>query len=122
MKKVVFPILSIFTLFSLNACSSVQTASESTISAYNQQSKETIKKYFDDAQTQGVIVIKDNNHLAIYGNNLTRAHTQYVPASTFKMLNALIGLENNKVTTDELFKWDGNKKSFPNLGKRYELR
>ncbi|MFV5376382.1 class D beta-lactamase [Acinetobacter calcoaceticus] len=113
MKKVVFPILSIFTLFSLNACSSVQTASESTISAYNQQSKETIKKYFDDAQTQGVIVIKDNNHLAIYGNNLTRAHTQYVPASTFKMLNALIGLENNKVTTDELFKWDGNKKAFP---------
>ena len=42
-----------------------------------------------------------------YGNDLSRAQTPYVPASTFKMLNALIGLEHGKTTSTEVFKWDG---------------
>lgn len=34
------------------------------------------------------------------------------PASTFKMLNALIGLQHGKATTNEIFKWDRKKRSF----------
>lgn len=127
MKKFVLPLLSISILLSLTACSSVQTTFQNVSLVSNEKNKEAIKGYFDEAQTQGVIVIKDNEHVAMYGNSLTRAHTQYVPASTFKILNALIGLENNKVTTDEMFKWDGNKKAFSiwekdmNLGEAMKL-
>lgn len=127
MKKILIPILGISTLFSLSACSSFQTTSQNISSVLNKQNKEAIKGYFDEAQTQGVIIIKDNKHLTIYGNNLARAHTQYVPASTFKILNALIGLENQKVTTDDIFKWNGDKRAFPiwekdmNLGEAMKL-
>lgn len=127
MKKFILSVLSISTLFSLSACSSVQTTPQNISSFSNEQNKEAIKGYFDEAQTQGVIVIKDSKNLTIYGNNLARAHTQYVPASTFKILNALIGLENQKVTTNEIFKWDGDKRAFPiweidmNLGEAMTL-
>lgn len=113
MKKFILPLLSISILLSLSSCSSIKAKSEDTFHFSNQQHEQAIKSYFDEAQTQGVIIIKDGKNLSIYGNNLTRAHTEYVPASTFKMLNALIGLENHKVTTDEIFKWNGKKRSFP---------
>lgn len=112
MKKLILLILGSSTLLFLNACSSIQTVSKNISPVSNEQNKKVIKSYFDEAQTQGVIIIKDNRELTIYGNNLARAYTQYIPASTFKILNALIGLENQKVTTDETFKWDGNKRAF----------
>lgn len=127
MKKLVAPILSIIILLSLNSCSLIQNKSKISLSVSNKQNIETIKGYFDEAKTQGVIVIKDSNHLAIYGNNLDRAYTQYIPASTFKILNALIGLENHKVTESEVFKWDGGKRAFPiweknmNIGEAMKL-
>ncbi|WP_408869631.1 class D beta-lactamase [Commensalibacter oyaizuii] len=74
---------------------------------------EKIKQLFDASHVQGVIVINDQGNISIYGNAVQRASTQYVPASTFKMLNALIGLENNKVTPDEIFLWDGKKRALP---------
>ncbi|POZ09075.1 OXA-143 family carbapenem-hydrolyzing class D beta-lactamase OXA-231 [Acinetobacter baumannii] len=113
MKKFILPILSISTLLSVSACSSIQTKFEDTFHTSNQQHEKAIKSYFDEAQTQGVIIIKKGKNISTYGNNLTRAHTEYVPASTFKMLNALIGLENHKATTTEIFKWDGKKRSYP---------
>ena len=67
---------------------------------------------FKQAQTQAVLVTYDGQHLKSYGNDLSRASTAYIPASTFKMLNALIGLQHQKVTTTEIFKWNGEKRSF----------
>ncbi len=78
-----------------------------------QNTGRTIQKIFDETRTHGVIIIQDKEKVLVYGNNLNRAETAYVPASTFKLLNALIGLENNKVTPTEIFKWDGQKKSLP---------
>lgn len=57
-------------------------------------------------------MIQRVQQIQVYGNNLSRAGTEYVPASTFKMLNALIGLQHDKATTNEIFKWDGKKRSF----------
>ena len=72
-----------------------------------------IKDLFNETQTQGVVVIQDGQNIQVYGNDLSRSQKEYVPASTFKMVKALIGLENKKVTVDEIFKWDGLKKSYP---------
>lgn len=50
----------------------------------------------------------DNSHEQIYYYNLARLSTRYTPASTFKIMNSLIGLETN-VAPDEnmIIQWDG---------------
>lgn len=72
-----------------------------------------IPKLFDEAGKHAVFVTFDGQNDHRYGNDLQRAKNSYVPASTFKMLNALIGLQHQKVTTTEVFKWNGEKLSFP---------
>lgn len=108
--------------FFISACSpyigTVQTNHEASDS---NQKAEKIKLLFDEAQTTGVLVIQEGQTQQSYGNDLTRASTEYIPASTFKMLNALIGLEHHKVTTTEIFKWDGKKRLFPEWEKDMTL-
>lgn len=68
-----------------------------------------ISLLFDQVQASAVFVTFDGKTIKNYGNDLTRSTQQYIPASTFKIANALIGLENAKATTTEIFKWDGKK-------------
>ncbi len=82
-----------------------------------QSAQQQIQQAFDQLQTTGVIVIKDKHGLRSYGNDLSGAQTPYVPASTFKMLNALIGLEHGKATSTEVFKWD-DRSAASLLGKK----
>lgn len=117
MKVSLFPTLALSLSIALTACASSHPLS--TPSLVLQQ--KSIQNYFEEAQTQGVIVIKNGNKISIYGNDLSRANTAYVPASTFKMLNALIGLEHGKVSTDEVFKWDGKKRAFASWEKDMTL-
>lgn len=106
-------IISALAIFS-TACA---TAKESNppksepILVPQKQHADKIKTLFDETKSLGVFVIQNKDHVSIYGNKVERARTQYVPASTFKMVNALIGLEHGKVTPTEIFKWDGQKRS-----------
>lgn len=84
----------------------------SVTAVQQQQVSQTIQQQFNNAQTTGVFVSYDGKQFQHYGNDLRRAKTQYVPASTFKMLNAVIGLDQHKATTTEVFKWDGKKRSY----------
>ena len=103
-------LLPLLSCLGLTACSlpvsSLLSQSTST------QSTQAIAQLFDQAQSAGVLVIQRGQQIQVYGNDLSRADTEYVPASTFKMLNALIGLQHGKATTNEIFKWDGKKRSF----------
>ncbi|MDM1764242.1 class D beta-lactamase [Acinetobacter sp. 226-4] len=76
---------------------------------------------FDEAHTQAVMVIYDGQHFQQFGNNLSRANQAFIPASTFKILNALIGLQHNKASNTEIFKWDGKKRSFSSWEKDMTL-
>lgn len=117
-KKVL--VVATATLF-LFACSS-NTVKQHQIHAISaNKNSEEIKSLFDQAYTTGVLVIKRGQTEEIYGNDLKRASTEYIPASTFKMLNALIGLEHHKATTTEVFKWDGQKRLFPDWEKDMTL-
>ncbi len=71
-----------------------------------------IATLLNQANKQAVFITYDGHQFKRYGNALTRANYPYIPASTFKMLNALIGLQHHKVHTTEVFKWDGQKRSF----------
>lgn len=80
-----------------------------------------IEQLFNQAQVEGVFVTFDGQQYQSYGNHLDRADHAYVPASTFKILNALIGLQYQKTTPSEIFKWDGQKRSFKSWEKNFTL-
>ena len=77
-----------------------------------QRTKE-IATLFSAAAKHAVFVTYDGKNFKSYGNDLIRAEQAYIPASTFKMLNALIGLQHHQATITEIFKWDGEKRAFP---------
>jgi beta-lactamase class D OXA-213 len=117
-KKALF--FAIGTMF-LSACSFNTVEQHQIQSISTNKNSKKIKSLFDQAQTEGVLVIKRGQIEEVYGNDLKRASTEYVPASTFKMLNALIGLEHHKATPTEVFKWDGQKRLFPDWEKDMTL-
>lgn len=64
--------------------------------------------YFREAGVDGTFVLLDVNTGEYSLCNSKRANTRYLPASTFKIMNTLIGLQNKTVKgTGEVFKWDG---------------
>ncbi|EPP9283631.1 OXA-51 family carbapenem-hydrolyzing class D beta-lactamase [Acinetobacter baumannii] len=106
----------------ISACSPyIVTANPNHSASKSDVKAEKIKNLFNEAHTTGVLVIQQGQTQQSYGNDLARASTEYVPASTFKMLNALIGLEHHKATTTEVFKWDGKKRLFPEWEKDMTL-
>ncbi|WGO83531.1 class D beta-lactamase [Arsenophonus apicola] len=81
-----------------------------------------IKKIFQQQQIHGVLTIYDGNSITNYGNDTKRATTEYVPASTFKIVNALIALKNQKVTVNEIFKWDGQPRYLSSWNKDMNMQ
>ena len=116
-------LLALSTVLSLTACQTMTENNQKSVKLIQQQqlNNATISSLFEQAKTNGVITIYDGNSYASYGNNVSRANTYYVPASTFKMLNALIGIENGLTTPDEVYKWRGEKRLFPTWEKDMTL-
>lgn len=112
--------LSMLGLVSLTACQ-FSPQQSTTFAVSHRADQRAIANLFDQAETVGVITFYDGHRLHAYGNAVQRAETAYIPASTFKMLNALIGLQHHKVTPDEIFKWDGQKRAFPSWEKDMTL-
>ena len=71
-----------------------------------------LKPYFDSAGVTGCFGLFDNgeNNFVIY--NLPRYRdSAYTPASTFKIVNALIGIQTGIITDETMvIKWDGVKR------------
>ena len=86
-----------------------------------QMADNKVNQMFQSIQQPAVLVTYDGQHMRRLGNDLQRADTAYIPASTFKMLNALIGLQQHKATTSEVFPWDGQARSFKSWEKDMNL-
>lgn len=64
--------------------------------------------YFDKAGVRGSFVLYDANTQHHIRYNPERCRQRFIPASTFKLLNALIALETGVVADAEtVLKWDG---------------
>jgi len=76
---------------------------------------DSLKKYFDDNQVTGTFGIFNNaqGQFTIY--NLSRfKDSAYLPASTFKIVNSLVGIETGRITNERMvIKWDGVVRMFP---------
>jgi len=69
----------------------------------------SLKHFFDENHVDGTFALFDNGtgQFTIY--NLKRYRdSAFLPASTFKIVNSLIGLQTGKITGDSMIiKWDG---------------
>lgn len=75
----------------------------------NVKKDNSLKKYFDENNVKGCFALKDNGTGKFTIYNLARYRdSSYLPASTFKIVNSLIGLQTGRITNDSMvIKWDG---------------
>lgn len=70
-----------------------------------------LKKYFDAKNVDGCFTMLNNSTGEITVYNMSMDTTRVLPASTFKIVNSLIGLETGKITNENMvIKWDGIKR------------
>ena len=72
----------------------------------------SLKKYFDENKVEGCFALMNNATGKFTVHNLKRYRdSSYLPASTFKIINSLIGLQTGKISNDSMvIKWDGIKR------------
>lgn len=72
-----------------------------------------LAKLFKDRGVEGTIIISSLDGKINYVHNSRRSETRFIPASTFKIPNTLIALEEGAVKNEkEVIKWDGKDKGF----------
>jgi beta-lactamase class D len=68
----------------------------------------SLRKYFDAQQAEGCFGMFDNSRGQFTIYNLDRFKKPYSPASTFKIVNALVALHTGRVADDStIIPWDG---------------
>jgi len=100
MERFVSPLLVLFTRFSSSASDTV--------------ARPDWRKFFEAKGLRGTFVLLEPAKDRYLVLDEPRARTRYLPASTFKIANALIGLEIGSITDErEVFHWDGRPKPIP---------
>ena len=75
---------------------------------------ESLGKYFKENNVTGTFALMNNGTGKFTVYDLARYRdSSYLPASTFKIVNSLIGLQTGKISSDSMvIKWDGIKRPF----------
>ena len=76
----------------------------------------SLAKYFDQNHVTGTFALFDNGQGNFIVYNLPRYRdSAYLPASTFKVVNSLIGLQTGKIVNEKMvIEWDGVVRTFSN--------
>ena len=108
-------LLVIILAFSTILCKA-QPKSENTVNnaASGGIQEENLQKYFDDLNIKGSITIYDYKNKKWYYSDKKDSEKRTLPASTFKIPNSLISIEEYAVKDEnEVLKWDGVIREFP---------
>ena len=75
----------------------------------------SLDKFFKEAKVEGTFAIFNNNTGQFTVHNLNRyKDSAFLPASTFKIVNSLIGLQTGRIENEKMvIKWDGVVRQFP---------
>ncbi len=72
-----------------------------------------ISQLYDDAKIDGTLLIQSFDGRIEYQHNTSKIDEGYIPASTFKIPNTLIALEEGVIKDQfEVIKWDGVERQF----------
>lgn len=81
-----------------------------------------LAKLFNERNVEGTIIISSLDGKTEYLHNKTRSEKRYLPASTFKIPNTLIALEEKAIANEkEIIKWDGKDKGWSPWNKNQSL-
>lgn len=79
--------------------------------------------FIESNSMNGVLIVCKKSSNSCVTNNVVRAKTEYIPASTFKIANSLIGLEVGAIKNEyEVFKWDRKPKALKQWEQDLTLR
>jgi len=82
-----------------------------------------LRNIFSKTKLNGTIVISSLNGDETYIYNNTRSIKRFIPASTFKIPNTLISLEERVIKDEfEIIKWDGKVRSYTPWNKDQTLQ
>jgi beta-lactamase class D len=75
----------------------------------NVKTDKSLEKYFIENKVEGCFALMNNANGQFTVHNLARYRdSSYLPASTFKIVNSLIGLQTGDITNDSMvIPWDG---------------
>lgn len=83
----------------------------SSCSVNNAKVDNSLKKYFDENNVDGSFTLLNNATGEVTVYNMALDTQRFSPASTFKIVNSLIGLQTGRITDEKmLIKWDGVKR------------
>ena len=71
---------------------------------------EAFRDLFKESDLKGSVLIYDLQKNTYYSNDFGWAAQGQLPASTFKIVNSIIGLESGIIDDSVVFKWDGEQK------------
>ncbi len=78
------------------------------ISCKQYNSAENWETFFKDNSVNGTFVLKNTNTNETLIYNKERSNKEFVPASTFKILNSMIALQESSIkSVNDTIKWDG---------------
>lgn len=110
MNKIPFLLLSFF-IFCFTSC----TLNKAKIN-------NDLKKYFDSAHVDGTFSLLNNQSGSITVYNMKLDTQRVSPASTFKIVNALTGIQTGKITDENMvIKWEGVERQVPEWNKDLTL-
>jgi beta-lactamase class D len=82
-----------------------------------------IAPLFKAKNVDGCFTLLDNKTGRIIVHNLALDTTRFLPASTFKIINSLIGLETGAITNDTMvIKWDGKTRNIAEWNQDLTMR
>lgn len=81
-------------------------------SVNNARVNDHLKKYFDENGVDGCFTMFNNSSGEVTVYNMNLDTQRFTPASTFKIVNSLIGLQTGRITDEKMvIKWDGVKRA-----------
>lgn len=117
MKKMKKLVIVLLTLFMVGATVGILTGANT---ADNKIKELQADRLFAD--TSGTIVMKNLKNNKMYAYNLKRSKERFTPESTFKVPNALIGLEEKAVEDEyDVKRWDGTVRQFEEWNRDHTL-
>jgi beta-lactamase class D len=98
-----------------------QSLSTATTAGSASEVKPELEKYFQGSK--GAFVLYDLNRNRYIRYDPERCAERFVPASTFKIMNSLIGLETGVIPDEDyVIQWDGTQYAIPSWNQDHTLK